>query len=400
MFIPIRTDYRMKRPPAVNYLLIAANVLLFLGGYHGGNSKIHHWFLQPADLHLYQFFTAMFLHGDWFHLLGNMLFLWVFGNAVNDRFGNLGYLSFYLAGGVVAGVGYLTLTGDIPSLGASGAISAVVGAFLVLLPRTRVTILMVFYLITTFQVSSLLFVAVEFLFNLYQSAAALRSADAGGVAWVAHSSGHIFGIAVAAGLMALRVLPRDPHDLLSLLHLWRRRKQHQRVVSGGYDPFDAKGSAVRSPDGSRMKRWVRTKPVDKTMPETPDARLLLLRREISEALARRDVPAAAVRYIELAKLDDDAVLPQSQQLDIANQLMSEQNYSAAARAYERFCTHYPTYQHLPDIFLMLGILYGRYLQQDARAEELLAKAADGLTDPRKLEMARADLDTVRRRRKP
>ncbi len=400
MFIPIRTDYRMKRPPAVNYLLIAANVLLFLGGYHGGNERIYHWFLQPADLQLYQFFTAMFLHADWFHLLGNMLFLWVFGNAVNDRFGNLGYLLFYLAGGVMAGVGYLTLTGDIPSLGASGAIAAVVGAFLVLLPRTRVTILMVFYLITTFQVSSLLFVAIQVIYNLYYSAAALHSPGVGGVAWVAHSSGHIFGIVVAAGLMALRVLPRDPYDLLNLLHMWRRRKQYQRVVSGGYDPFSATGSAARSPAGSRTKRWVRTKSVDKTTSDTPDAKLMLLRREISEALARRDVPAAAVRYVELAGLDDDAVLPQSQQLDVANQLMSEQNYPAAARAYERFCGHYPTYQHLPDIFLMLGILYGRYLQQDARAEELLAKAAEGLTDPRKLDMARADLEAVRRRRTP
>jgi len=384
----------------VNYLFIAANVLLFLGGFHGGNDEIYHWFLQPADLQLYQFFTSMFLHADWFHLLGNMLFLWVFGNAVNDRFGNLGYLSFYLAGGVIAGIGYLTLTGDVPSLGASGAISAVVGAFLVLLPRTKVTILMVFYLITTFQVSSLLFVAVEFVFNLYQSAAALQSSNAGGVAWVAHSSGHIFGILVAAGLMALRVLPRDPYDMLSLLNMWRRRKQYQRVVSGGYDPFDAKGAAARRPAGSRSNRWVRAKSVDKATLGTPDAKLLLLRREISEALSRRDVPAAAVRYLELAELDADAVLPQAQQLDVANQLMSEQNYPAAAQAYERFCEHFPTYQHQADIFLMLGILYGRYLEQDARAEELLAKAAETLTDPRKLELARADLETIRGRRKP
>ena len=400
MFIPIRTDYRMKHAPVVNYLFIAANVLLFLGGYHGGNQHIRHWFLQPADPQLYQFFTSMFLHGDWSHLLGNMLFLWVFGNAVNDRFGPLGYLLFYLAGGVTAGIGYLLLTGTVPVLGASGAIAAVTGAFLVLLPRTRITMLMIFYLITTFQISSLFFLAFQFVFNLYMSARAFHSSGAGGVAWVAHSSGHLFGIVVAAGLLALRVLPRDPFDLLNLLHTWRRRKQYQRVVSGGYNPFDPKRSVTRSPAGSKPKRWVRTKSAKTATPGTPDARLLLLRREISEALARRDVPAAAVRYLELADLDADAVLPQAQQLDVANQLMSEQNYPAAAEAYERFCEHFPAYQHLADIFLMLGILYGRYLQQDARAEELLSKAAEALTDPRKLELARADLETVRRRLKP
>ena len=124
--------------------MLVLNVALFFAGYNATTPRqrmlIDHWMLQPQAPQLHQFFSCMFLHADTVHLLGNMVFLWVFGSAVNDKLGHAGYAAFYLAGGVIAGVGYVLLSGVAPALGASGAIAAVTGAFLVLFPRVRVTL--------------------------------------------------------------------------------------------------------------------------------------------------------------------------------------------------------------------------------------------------------------------
>ncbi|MCK4626573.1 MAG: rhomboid family intramembrane serine protease, partial [Phycisphaerae bacterium] len=143
--IPIGTDRRLKHRPWVNYAIVAANIFVFivLQQTRSDTPGVRTYLLWPDKPEVYQFFSCMFMHGGWGHLLGNMIFLWVFGNAVNDSLGNVGYLAFYLAGGVIAGVGYVLLSGTAPVLGASGAISAVTGAFLVLFPRVRVTVLLI-----------------------------------------------------------------------------------------------------------------------------------------------------------------------------------------------------------------------------------------------------------------
>ena len=108
MIIPIKTDYPMSHRPWANYAIVLANILIYVLGYNGAASAravSDLGLLQSDQPQLYQFFTCMFMHGGWMHLLGNMIFLWVFGNAVNDRLGHVGYVLFYLAGGVLAGVG-------------------------------------------------------------------------------------------------------------------------------------------------------------------------------------------------------------------------------------------------------------------------------------------------------
>ena len=234
--IPIRIDKRLQHTPWVNYALIVANVLVFvvLQQRRYDLPMVRAYMLHPDQPLLFQFFSSVFMHAGWHHLIGNMIFLWVFGNAVNDSFGHVGYLAFYLAGGVIAGVGYILLSGHVPVLGASGAISAVTGAFLVLFPRVRVTVLMwLGFVLMPWEVSSLFFLMLQFAWNLYASTQGLG----GGVAYWAHSSGYIFGIAVAAALLATKLLPRDVYDLLSLLRMWRRRKAYRRSVADGYDPF-------------------------------------------------------------------------------------------------------------------------------------------------------------------
>lgn len=396
MIIPIRTDYRMTRRPWVNYLLVAVNIAVFVLGYNGTMNHrpmAEAGLLQPDTPELYQFFTSMFMHGSWMHLIGNMLFLWVFGNAVNDRLGQAGYLAFYLAGGLLAGIGYLLLSGNAPVLGASGAISAVTGAYLVLLPRARVTLLVwLFYIILPLDVSSLYFLLFQLVWNvvmsLSQTITATPGAAEGGVAYIAHSSGYLFGIAVAAALLMGRFLPSNKLDMVSLFRNFWRREQYKRMVSGGYDPFT----------GARGSKHVSARHVDSTTPDMPQARELLLRREISQCLLASDLQGAAARYAELLKTEPQALLPRQQQLDLANYLMSTEQHQLAAMAYELFLMHYKDYQYAADIHLMLGLLYGRYLKEDELADKNLQKAISKLTDTRKLELARSELSALRQRK--
>lgn len=392
--IPIRTDYRMSRMPWVNYTLVVTNVLVFLLDYYG-MIRTDGYMLYPDTPALYQFFTSVFLHAGWGHLLGNMVFLWVFGNAMNDKFGHVGYLAFYLAGGVLAGVGYLLLSGNAPVLGASGAISAVTGAYLVLLPRVRVTVLFFFlYILTPIEISSLVFLMFQLVTNLWMSLTpSITGAAAGGVAYAAHSAGYVYGIILAVVLLATKILPRDAYDLLNLIRNSRRRGKYRRMVAHGDDPFSRAGNATGT-----ERRKVRAKSVQAKAADSIGARELKLRREISDACTRHDLPAATAKYLELIQIVDGAVLPRQQQLDVANQLMSGNQHPAAADAYERFITHHATYEHIADIYLMLGLIYCRYLQQYDRAEQHLEQAVCLLGDPSKIELAKSDLRRARQGR--
>lgn len=385
----------MTRRPVVNYVLIAVNVALFLMGYHGATvesvRRIEPYLLQNIHPQVYQFFSSMFLHGDFWHLGGNMLFLWVFGNAINDKLGNVGYLAFYLAGGLAAGIGYLLVSPQAPVLGASGAISAVTGAYLVLLPRVNITVMLLFFFITFFQVSSLFFLAFQFLYNMFYSVDVLTNpGGGGGVAYTAHAAGYIFGILLAAGMLLGRLVPRDAYDLLNLFKSWQRRTRYRNMVNKGHDPFSFT-STSRSNKPGRKKIRARLRPE----PPDMDDRERQIREEITTAIQQGNLPEAAEKYLQLVRISEKAILSRNQQLDIANQLMSDQRYPAAADAYERYLDSYGNSQDAGDIHLMLGLLYGRYLHQYDQAEEYLRKAEDSLHDQRKKKLADDILAEVR-----
>ncbi len=394
MFIPIRTEYRMAHRPWVNYALVAINVLVYIVGFNGYNKAIIPWMLDADSPRLVQFFSSAFLHADFMHIAGNMLFLWVFGGPLNDRLGHVAYLAFYLAGGVLSALGYILLGGSGRLLGASGAISAVTGAYLVLLPQVRLTVLMILYFITTFQMSSLYFVGFQFLFNVLMTA----TGTGGNVAVAAHSTGYVFGIAVGFLLLGLKLIPRDQMDLLSMFTHARRRGRYKRMVSQGFKPFQADGPARPQFEASRYGRWVEAKSVRSEPSDTQQAREIELRQEIAAACTRHDLPVAAEKYLQLVQIAEDTVLARQAQLDVANQLMAREQYPAAADAYERFLRHYGNYEHTSDIHLMVGLIYGRYLHQYDRAEYYLSQAVARLGDERKAAMAQVELDAVRQKR--
>jgi membrane associated rhomboid family serine protease len=224
--LPLSDGVPTKRFPIVNTLLIVANVAVWLFyELPHLDSSVAHASLYPCALsgacHSPEawgiaWFTAMFLHASWGHLAGNMLFLGVFGNNVEDSLGRLGYLVFYIAGGFVAAMTQTAATlwagtaadARVPTLGASGAIAAVLGAYIVLYPNARVFGLLVVFPV---RVSAWFFLGAWFLYQLIEANVGLVSTDqgdSGGVAFFAHVGGFVFGFLVA-WLLTQTVLRRS-----------------------------------------------------------------------------------------------------------------------------------------------------------------------------------------------
>jgi membrane associated rhomboid family serine protease len=370
MILPIRTDSPLRRTPWMNWGLIAANIIAFMIQRLVLSDDGHAYALHSGDPHLLSYFTYQFLHADGLHIGGNMLFLWIFGNNVNDRMGNWGYLAFYLAGGVAAGVGHVISSDPRSSvIGASGAVSAVTGAYLVLLPRSHITLVYFFILIGMVEIPSVWFIVMSFVWDFIQG----FSRMGGNVAHLAHVAGSFFGFVVSFALLSVRLLPRDQFDMYALVQRWNRRRQYQEMVSKGFDPFGV------TPRGGRGQ-------ADPNMDRIQD-----LRGQISEQIAHNKIEEAVKLYIDLRKLDPQQVLSRQNQLDVANQLFAQDAHSVAAEAYEGFLRFYPKYDQIEHVQLMLGLLYARYLNQPSKARENLNAALQRLSAPREIEIAREEL---------
>jgi membrane associated rhomboid family serine protease len=223
--IPIRDTVRSQSFPILNTLLIILNVLIFIYesslGQRGLEQFIFTYGLVPAQfwaegpaLGWLPMFTSMFLHGSWSHLISNMLALYIFGDNVEDRMGRLRYLLFYLLGGLLAGLTHLLIypTSPIPTVGASGAIAAVLGAYLVLYPRARVISLLPFFIIFPIvEIPAIFYLGLWFVTQLLNGAMALGAGalEGGGIAFFAHIGGFVAGM-VLVWLFASRQ-PRRPY---------------------------------------------------------------------------------------------------------------------------------------------------------------------------------------------
>jgi membrane associated rhomboid family serine protease len=225
--LPISDGLPARRFPLVNTLLIAANIAVWLlYELPHLDSSVAHASFYPCTVSGachgplpwgVSWFTAMFMHGSWAHIAGNMLFLAIFGGNVEDAFGRLGYLVFYVAGGLAAVAAQTAATllagtaGDarVPTLGASGAIAAVLGAYVVLYPRAKVFGLLV---VIPVRVSAWFYLGAWFLYQVYEANAGLWASDTsgGGVAFFAHVGGFVFGFLVTKLLLGLgRLHPRS-----------------------------------------------------------------------------------------------------------------------------------------------------------------------------------------------
>jgi membrane associated rhomboid family serine protease len=215
--IPIRDTIPSSAFPIVTVLIIVLNSILFIFQWAWG-SHIHgfveHFGIVPAkyfwlaDTHpsdygdrFIPFFSSMFLHGGWMHVIGNMWYLWIFGDNVEDRFGRIGFIGFYLLCGLTAGLTHVYLSPDsaIPTIGASGAIAGVMGAYMVLYPASRVVTmipLMVFFPIV--EIPAVFFLGFWFLMQFFQgTVSSVAAQNVGGVAWWAHFGGFAVGALIA-----------------------------------------------------------------------------------------------------------------------------------------------------------------------------------------------------------
>lgn len=195
-----------RRPmnfPFVTLFIILINVVVFIIELIAGDAFVTRWAVIPANIsaghHLETIITAMFMHASWSHILGNMVFLWAFGPEMEDSMGRSRYAVYYLIGGIIATLTQVAFAphSTVPNLGASGAIAAVMGGFLVTYPRDEIrSLLFLFVFVRVTYIPAMLLIGVWFLIQLF-SVGTIASTQTGGVAYLAHVGGFIYGAVFA-----------------------------------------------------------------------------------------------------------------------------------------------------------------------------------------------------------
>ncbi len=205
MGIPLRDITRKPvHRPVITIAIIVANVIVFGLELANGDPFVQQWSVVPANImagqHWITILTSMFMHGGWMHIIGNMVFFWAFGPEIEDAMGPFRYTAFYLLGGLVATLAQILAapSSTVPSLGASGAIAAVMGAFIITYPRDEIRTLLFFGIFVTVTViPAALLIGLWFLIQLFSQVGSVANVQAGGVAYMAHVGGFIFGAVTA-----------------------------------------------------------------------------------------------------------------------------------------------------------------------------------------------------------
>ena len=205
--VPLYDTVRSRTFPLINLTLILANVAAFLYELQMDPETLKQfifaWGLIPArflsdpSVEWRTIFSAMFLHGGWFHIINNMWVLFIFGDNVEARLGKMRYLFFYLLSGVAAGLlqTYVLPSSQVPMIGASGAIAGVLGAYLILFPRSRIASLVpILFIFTIIEIPAMLYLIFWFASQLYSGLFAIQGGGGSGIAWWAHIGGFLFGV--------------------------------------------------------------------------------------------------------------------------------------------------------------------------------------------------------------
>ncbi|MFN7375634.1 MAG: rhomboid family intramembrane serine protease [bacterium] len=353
MLIPLGTDRALHRWPVVTWVLIAVNILVFAGfeaygrNYPGAANELFDRLALAGDGPTwYTFITSQFLHIGFMHIAGNMLVLWVFGPNVEDRFGRVGFLVFYLGAGVLAGGTHVVLE-HAGAAGASGAIAGVTGAYIALFPRTSVRVFYWFFIFGVRWWPAFVFIGIA----IARDVVFTGLGWSGNVATFAHMGGYAAGFAVAMALMATKVLPSEGLDLFAMIKQRRRRQEFREVVQG--------------------KR--------KVLPDAVSEALAAARARVIDRLSAGDAGGAAVGYGELLVLaggpGKQASLASRQQQELGMLLMGSGSRALAADAFESFLLAYPKDVEGTGVRLLLALVCVNDLSQPGRA----AQALEGIT---------------------
>ena len=390
MLVPLGTDRPMRRKPrtceALLAVTLAAYVLVMLVGLSDparASGLIDMLSLQRGDLSTapWTLLSYQFAHDSPFagspdggsglyrllHLGFNMLGLWVFGRPLEDRIGHLPMAALYLAGGMLGGLAHIA-TSMAPVIGASGSVCALVGGFAMLLPRVNIRILVIFILIGIWSVPATWVIAFWMSLDLIGFA----GATAGNTAFAAHLGGYGAGLVLGLCFLLLKRTTGDDVDALWLFRQWRRR---------------SKGRAALA---SKPPAVVRQPVVQGAAPDTPEAEVILhiaWLREVEVAMQHSRRKGALQKWKREAPASPEACLPPAIQLDLANQLQADGDYTEAADAYARLLEHAPNHREAPMVRLLLGVLLARRLQRFDDAKPLLQQAAGELDDSNYIQLA-------------
>ena len=348
--IPIGTD-RITRKTPTTITIVVLNIVIFLLISLGLNAQstataskaaeieqfgVFYPGLQMVLTHPWTLVTYAFLHdpSGLSHVAFNMLFLWIFGRAVEDRLGSVWFAIFYISGAIVAALGEWFIS-PAPMIGASGAIAAATGAFAALCPRSRVRVLFFFTIIEIPGiVLVLIFVGLDLFGQLGQS---VSSASRGGIAYSAHLFGYAFGMLTMLALLGSGILKRTEFDLFFIMKQMKRRREMRAAVNQSRSPWvkDVSTLSVATPQATP----------DVLRAGTP------MRRQLSDADAKRELHDAGTRW-------------------------SRGEFSAAANAWERFALRFSSHPDSDGALLLAAVTHARKLNDPTRARELAQRLVD------------------------
>lgn len=355
--IPLGVDRTSRNTPWVTISIVVTNILVFLVlslGIHNGQEWANqitdagvfypHWsyvIFEPSRI-----ITHAFLHAPdgLGHVGFNMLFLWVFGRAVEGRLGSVWFAAFYLSGAAVAAIGEWTLTDGGGMIGASGAVAAVTGAFAALCPRARVRVLLIFSVI---EVPGLLLVTLFVAIDLIGQFTNTLS-DGYRIAYWAHLAGYAWGASVMIALLGFGILPRNEFDLFFLLKQWRRRRVMRAAFSGDSSPWQR--DALRN--------------------------------------APTKTPARAATANRLQRPHDDSEV--RRELAQASANWTRENYPQAAAQWERFAARYPSHPDSDGALLLAAMAFARKLDSPAKALDLATRLSQRVPAPQPEILAQAN----------
>jgi len=330
-FFPVRDEYRVKRFPVIVLLIVLANLAVYLAFNFRTDvyeSVVKQYGFVPARPSLLTLLTSQFLHGGLLHLGFNMWYLWLFGDNLEDRWGRMRFLVFYLAGGIFASLLYSALipagATETPVIGASGAIAGVLGAYAVLFPRSAVSFryflwFLVWIRTGVVELYAVFWLAIWFVQQAVSTALVASNLASSSVAFAAHAAGFVYGMVVAFGT-----------------RLFREARYRQTVGEGKGLLFHLLGPQPKP-----------------ALPADSDAEYRGLREEIA-SLFGEDRLAASDRYEELVSRWPGAVLPERLQFSIAESLQRQGRQDLAASAYRDFLLAYPVSKLADNALLALG----------------------------------------------
>ncbi len=375
MFIPIGTDRPLKRRTVVTHALIFVTVVAFVVQVIlslRGESFTDHPFLQAMALSRkgfqpWQLFTYALLHGGFMHIVFNLLTLLVFGPNVEDRLGKIGFLALYLAGSAAAGIAHTSIS---PSgvIGASGAIAAVTGAYLVFFPHTLIKIFSLLFFIGVFQIPAWWLLGARITMDVL----GLASGTGGNIAVGAHLGGYALGAFASVLLLWMKIIPREQYDMFTIGRQAKRRADI-RGATRGRTPIDRVTA-----DAARREK--KAKPAPGQLDSAQAQAASVKRAQVSELVlgGRLDEAADAYRALlrEHGVSKQACTLPRRHQYDLAAHLYQSGDHQTAAYAYERFVEAYSSDRELPEILLLLGRINARHLNDPVRARQLLERAVE------------------------